>query len=778
MLFMKPQAKSLFCLLSHKKICMQNNTSVGLKQLRLWCVAAFISWSLLITGSLGLYLKHEWQSVEFIGKKIGLTAVNKDYVYELWNAHNGGVYVPISEKNLPNPYLPDFKDRDIVTPSGKKLTLINPAHMTRQVYQLEQELYGRGGHITSLDAVRPENMPDPWEKEALLSFVQGEKDAAELIRQGEKTSMRVMMPAITRDACLKCHIRKNDHAGDIRGGISITFPIDGIVALFQKQFRTSALYHLLIYLMGVTGLLVFYVKTSKHMKKRAEIEQQLLLQTEEWQSTFDAIPDIITIQDSKMRIIRANRATYEFFQAKPEEIVGTTCYDLFRKENSFCPGCPGIRSIHDGYQHCSTIEHKLLNHFFHICSAPVLDEEGEFRYLVYIARDVTDKKKLEEELFQARKMEAIGTLAGGIAHDFNNILAAILGYTEMIQLALPKDSPLENDLNQIILAGNRASNLIKQILTFSRKKKPQKEELQINQTVHEAVTMMRSSLPTSIEIKEDIDPQSGIVLADPTNIHQIILNLFTNGFHAIGNEQGTLRISLKPVTISSERVADKPKVKAGSFVELAVQDSGLGMDESTISRIFDPYFTTKEQGAGTGLGLAVIHGIVEDSKGFIEVESTKGQGTTFRVYLPTTKQEKKEKAAEDSRAPIPRGTERILFVDDELDITRISKTLLSNLGYTVTVENQSLNALKIFQEDPHAFDLLITDHTMPGLTGGDLARSALHLRPDLPIILCTGYTTALSKHEALQLGIKKYVIKPLTTRELAEIVREVLDDHM
>ncbi|MCI5122338.1 MAG: response regulator [Candidatus Electrothrix sp. AUS4] len=216
-------------------------------------------------------------------------------------------------------------------------------------------------------------------------------------------------------------------------------------------------------------------------------------------------------------------------------------------------------------------------------------------------------------------------------------------------------------------------------------------------------------------------------------------------------------------------------IQSTTFVELAVQDSGQGIEESTISRIFDPYFTTKEQGAGTGLGLAVIHGIVEDSKGFIEVESSKGQGTTFHVYLPTIKQEKKEKAAEAPRTPIPRGTERILFVDDELDITRISKSLLSNLGYTVTVENQSLNALKIFQEDPDAFDLLITDHTMPGLTGGDLARSVLRLRPDLPIILCTGYTTALSEHEALQLGIKKYVIKPLNTRVLAEIVREVLD---
>ena len=757
---------------------MQNRTSAGLKQLRLWCAAALLFWSLLLSGSLGLYIQHEWQSVEFIGKKIGLTAVNKDYIYELWNAHNGGVYVPVDDRNQPNPYLSGIADRDIVTPGGKKLTLINPAHMTRQAYQLEQEIYGVGGRTTSLDAVRPENTPDDWEREALLSFTRGEKDASKLIKKGDKTVMRVMMPAITRESCLQCHMRKGDQAGDIRGGISITFPIDGIVELFRSQFKTNALYHLLIYLIGITGLAVFYVQTSRQMKKRAAIEKQLRRQTEEWQNTFDAIPDIITIQDSEMRIIRANRATYEFFQATPDELVGSACYSLFRENATACPGCPGVRSVVDGYRHCSMVEHKILENYFHICSAPVLDEQGEFQYLVYIAHDITDKKKLKEELFQARKMEAIGTLAGGIAHDFNNILAAILGYTEMIQLSLPKGSPLEHDLNQIILAGNRAGDLIKQILTFSRKKKQQKEELRINRTVREAVKMMRSSLPTTIDIREDIDEQCGLVFADPTNIHQIILNLFTNAFHAVGNAPGTLQLSLKPVVLSPEPVADKTEIQPGSYVELTVRDSGQGMDEITMSRIFDPYFTTKEQGAGTGLGLAVIHGIVEDCKGFIEVESVAGQGTAFHIFLPTVNREKRgkrEKPEETPRMPLPGGNERILFVDDEVAITRISHSLLSNLGYRVTVETQSLKALEKFRNEPDSFDLLITDHTMPGLTGGDLARSVLRLRPDLPVILCTGYTAAFSEQKARQVGIKKYVVKPLSTRKMAEIIREVLD---
>ncbi|MCI5113356.1 MAG: response regulator [Candidatus Electrothrix sp. AW1] len=759
---------------------MLNNTSVGLKQLRLCSVTVLLFWSLLLSGSLWLYVRHEWQSVEFIGKKIGLTAVQKDYIYELWNAHNGGIYVPVNSINQPNPYLKDFPDRDVVTLSGKKLTLINPAQMTRQAYQLERKLYGTGGHTVSLDAVRPENTPDEWERKALISFTKGKKDAATLLKKDNRILMRVIIPVIIEKSCIRCHIRQGKQINALQGGLSITFFIDSIVALFQQQFKTSALYHLLIYLIGIIGLVIFYTQTSRQITRRAIIEKCLRRKKEEWEKTFDAIPDIITLQDSKLRIIRANQATYDFFQTTPEKVIGSPCYSLFQKDTTICPNCPGVRSIIDGTQHCSTVEYKLKDKFFHICSAPVVDEKNNFQYFVYIARNITDKKNLEEELFQARKMEAIGTLAGGIAHDFNNILAAILGYTEMIKLSLPENSPLENDLDQIVLAGNRATGLIKQILTFSRKKKEQKEELQIDQVVREAVKMMRSSLPTTISIQEDIDEQCGVVFADPTNIHQIILNLFTNGFHAIGNKQGILQLSLKPVDIPPEQVADKPTIKPGSFVRLTVQDNGQGIDDVTMHRIFDPYFTTKDQGDGTGLGLAVIHGIVENYKGFIEVESMTGQGTAFHIFLPTLNTTRKNEALPetDPHAPLPRarGNEHILFVDDEVHITRINHTLLSNLGYRVTTETHSLAALKKVQENPTAFDLLITDHTMPELTGTELAQAVLQLRPDLPVILCTGYTAACSQQDALQLGIKQYVIKPLSTKKLARIVREVLDE--
>jgi signal transduction histidine kinase/ActR/RegA family two-component response regulator len=477
-----------------------------------------------------------------------------------------------------------------------------------------------------------------------------------------------------------------------------------------------------------------------------------------------------------MRIIRANQATFEFFHLPPDKLLGKTCHSLFRGCDHPCDDCPGQRAMIDLKKHCGGMEHKAINRFFHICAAPVLTAEGEFLYFVYIAHDITDKKKLEEELFQAQKMEAIGTLAGGIAHDFNNILAAILGYTELARMELPEGTNAWNDLEQVIIAGNRATELVKQILTFSRKNEHQKKPLRIYLLVKEAVKMLRSSLPSTIDIRTEIDEDSGLVLADPTNIHQIVFNLCTNAAHAIGSKQGRIEILLRQTELIEADLDDHPCLEPGPFILLTVQDNGCGMDEKTMARIFDPYFTTKEQGAGTGLGLAVTLGVVEDCGGFIEVESELGKGAAFHVYLPVLPEEDAEVLENEEGCPLPGGTERILFVDDEPSIVHISKAILSTLGYIVIAETESLSALEKFVAAPEAFDLLITDQTMPELTGSELAKAILAIRPDLPIILCTGYTAVLPEKDALALGVRRYAIKPLNTAKLAALVREVLDE--
>lgn len=417
-----------------------------------------------------------------------------------------------------------------------------------------------------------------------------------------------------------------------------------------------------------------------------------------------------------------------------------------------------------------------------VSGQPIINNKGEFDGYRGVSRDITRRistakatDQLKEQLHQAQKMEAIGTLAGGIAHDFNNILSAIIGYAEIAREELPATSQTAQDIDQVIAAGLRATELVKQILTFSRKSDQKKEPLRVDLVIKEALKMLRSTLPATIDIQTNINPASGLVLANPTNIHQIVVNLCTNASHAIGNDKGILEVSLKPIDLNSAQVAGKPQVQAGSFILFTVKDNGAGMDKETASRIFEPYFTTWDQEEGTGLGLALIQSIVEDTNGFVQVESSPGEGSSFHIYLPTIQEDSTLTADTDKNTPLPTGTERILIIDDEEEITEIIKIHLSKLGYTIITKTKSTEALDLFLADCEAFDLVITDQTMPEITGEELARAMLKVKPDLPIILCTGYTSALSQDDAHDIGIRRFITKPVNQRFLAETIRSVLD---
>lgn len=379
-----------------------------------------------------------------------------------------------------------------------------------------------------------------------------------------------------------------------------------------------------------------------------------------------------------------------------------------------------------------------------------------------------ERKRLQTQLVQAQKMEAIGALAGGIAHDFNNILSAILGYTEMAQNDLLPQSQASQNLNKVMEASLRASTLAKQILTFSRQTESEKSPLEPALIVKEAIRLLRSTLPATIVIRQQIAPRTALICADATQMHQVLLNLCTNSFHAMEQTGGVLDISLDNCTTSP------PGAPAGAFVRLSVSDTGPGIPLELQDKIFQPYFTTKEAGKGTGLGLSIVHGIVKNHDGFITCKSSPGNGTAFHLYFPAWIGTCLPSSQPETTPAT--GREHILLVDDEQILVETGTALLQRLGYRVTGRTGSLEALEIFRTHPHRFDAVITDQTMPEMTGLDLARHLLQIRPDLPIILCTGYSGLISEEQVLAQGVRAFILKPLTKKDVAATLRSVLDE--
>jgi len=413
---------------------------------------------------------------------------------------------------------------------------------------------------------------------------------------------------------------------------------------------------------------------------------------------------------------------------------------------------------------------------------PRYDSRGEFIGYIGHCLDISERKhdeeenaKLEVQLRHAQKMESIGFLAGGIAHDLNNILFPISGLSEMLLDDIPPGNPEYKSIEQIYKSAQRGSDLVKQILTFSRQSKPQKLPIKIQSILKEVLKLVRSAIPMNIEITSHIKPDCGIVSADPTQVHQIAMNLITNAYHAVERNGGAIDIELKETGPPDETSEYPIRLLAGGYACITVSDTGTGIDKTLIDKIFDPYFTTKELGKGTGLGLSVVYGIVKEHGGDIQVYSEVGKGTAFHVYLPLLKGANDMKSAAVTRE-YPTGRERILLVDDEEPIARMEQIMLERLGYQVTARTSSPDALAAFKANPGHFDLVISDRGMSNMTGEQLARELILIKPKIPIIICTGFSDENDVNRAKAMGIKGFLMKPVAIGDLATMVRKVLDD--
>jgi len=528
------------------------------------------------------------------------------------------------------------------------------------------------------------------------------------------------------------------------------------------------------------------VASLTDMTNRKRAEEALRESEEKYRQLVQHAPaGIYEFDLENMRFLGVNDVMCHYTGYSEEEFLSLDPFQLLCEESRQTLN-DLLADVGAGNRNPDPVEYRVRGKngrsFWVLARASFFFEQGVPRRATAVVHDITERKqsemekqRLEAQLRQSQKMEAVGTLAGGIAHDFNNILSAIVGYTEMARMDLPQGAVSGKSLDEVLKASERAKDLVRQILAFSRRTEHDSKALRVEPVVKEALRMLRSSLPSSIDIRWTIRPALPAIIGDPTRIHQILMNLCTNAAQAIEDEQGVIEVRLEEAGLDELGAAKVGDLPPGRYIRLTVRDTGIGMPPDVRERIFDPYFTTKEAGEGTGLGLAVVYGIVSDYGGGVTVESEVGQGSRFSLFLPVAESEASSPPDAD-RPPMPRGRgEHLLFVDDEPAIAKLGRQYFERLGYRVTASQSSPDALELFRTNPHRFDLVITDMTMPRMSGDELAAAMLSIRPDLPIVLCTGYSQRISEARAREIGIRAYVTKPTTDNELANAVRRVLD---
>lgn len=511
-------------------------------------------------------------------------------------------------------------------------------------------------------------------------------------------------------------------------------------------------------------------------------EHEALLESEKrYRSLFENnhVP-MLLIDPDNGDIIDANPAATSFYGWTRKQLIGKNIHQI-----NTLP----VKTVEDemenavrGELNCFQFQHLLADGSMRdveVYSGPI--EIGGKSVLYTMIYDITkrlqtkrENERLQKMLMQAQKMESFGQLAGGIAHDFNNLLSSILGYTELALKGVEKGSELEDDLQEVCIAGKRAQELVRQILAFARQSDEEIKPLPIAPIAKEALKLIKSSTPSTIKIEQEINSDAHVI-GNVVQVHQIIMNLCTNAVYAMEKDGGILQVGLDNVSFSTEQKMFSRGLKAGHYIKLTVSDTGIGIPEENMTAIFEPYFTTKPLGEGTGMGLAMVYGIVDRYGGGVDVESRLSKGTTFSLYLPIVEPVSDNQTCSKSE-PLPGGAENILFVDDEAAIAKIGKRILEGLGYRVTSMTNSLAALDHFASKPDFFDLVITDMTMPNMTGDVLATELMAIRPDIPVILFTGYSKKISDENASQIGIRAFAYKPVVTADLSKTVRKVLDE--
>jgi len=580
------------------------------------------------------------------------------------------------------------------------------------------------------------------------------------------TVMTAMIPGIESDPELERKMYTMDYSVAFetfflrKDGVSI--PVESRLAHVQDGQQTSP-------------ALIFIVRD---ITQRKQAEDEIHRANDYFASILKTSPDAVFVANNEGIIVAANESVYDVYGYRPDEFIGNhVTIVAVVNEEALARSFAMMEKLNDeGIVRNVACEHRRKDGTViqvEASHALLKNPDGTASGSISSTRDVTQRKRFEEELRQSQKMEAMGTLAGGIAHDFNNILAAIIGYTELSR-DIAADDQVRRNLDQVLQAADRARNLVKQILTFSRKAEPERKPILAHVAVRDALKLIRATVPKTVEIQTDIADLPHVIVGDATEVHQVVMNLCTNSVHAMHERGGVLRVSLAAADISPAATAAFNDIAPGRYVRLSVSDTGTGIRPEIIGRIFDPFFTTKSVNKGTGMGLAVVHGIVKSYGGEILIDSTPGRGAVFTVLFPCfDDQAPSDEAA--ARQDIARGSERILLVEDEELIIACMQAQLASLGYRVTARQDAREALAEFQNNSDGFDLIITDQTMPHLSGDQFASAVLEIKPGMPIILCTGFSETIDEPSAKAMGVQGFVMKPVGIQEMSDAIRAVLD---
>jgi signal transduction histidine kinase/ActR/RegA family two-component response regulator len=762
-------------------------------------------WTVIIATSLVWNLFEMKNRVLETARTQADMAYTKNIIYRRWNTEHGGVYVEVREDLQPNPFLEDIPERDIVTPSGKVLTLINPAFMMRQVYEITKAAHGINERLVSLVPLNPDNMADPWEAEALRGFESSAAGVSMVTEIEGIESMRYIRPLATEKSCLRCHEKYRE--GDIPGAISIMLPMGPIWAAAKRSASTLVAAHILLWLLGSGGILLMAIRLRRtemdrmrvlgdlkasraglevkvtertaelaetnealcqDIIKRESAEEALKAETGHLYSILDIIPGLVYLQARNHSIRFANRRFIEEYGEPGKR----PCYEVMWKRSEPCEECPTFRVFETKKPEVSVSEHPSRGRTYQVYDEPFVDSDGTLLVLE-ISIDITERKKLEAQALKTQKLDSLGILAGGIAHDFNNLLTGIIGNLSLAELAAGKgkNEGIYKRLVEVEKAAIQARDLTQQLLTFSKGGQPVKETIAIGAFIKESVcfAMRGSSLRCEFSIADDL----WYIDADKGQLNQVISNLVINAGQAMP-EGGVITARAENRTVTGR---DKLPLKDGRYVMVSIEDQGVGIPQELLTKIFDPYFTTKEK--GSGLGLASAFSVVKKHGGYIYAASEPGAGTTFRFYLPASGEDAAVKKEADKKIPASAGG-RVLVMDDEEIVRDVVGDMLTSLGYeAVTVEegNEAVRLYKEALDKGEPFDVVIMDLTVPGGIGGkETVKRLLEIDPGARVVVSSGYSNDSIMANYKDYGFSDVITKPYTVEELSEKLYHVIKE--